>query len=326
MTENSQQPMLDVQDVRVYYGTHRQPVRAVDGVSFTLNRGEALGLVGESGCGKSTLGRALLRLEPVRSGRVLLDGVDMVQLRGARLKAFRGRAQMIFQDPYGSLNPRHSIGGMLREAVAAYARVARAGREQRVADLLREVGLDPAYIRRYPHEFSGGQRQRLGLARALAVEPELIIADEPVSALDVSVQVQILNLLKDLQQRLNLALLFIAHDLAVVRYVCDHILVMYLGKVVESAPAAALFAHPRHPYSEALLSAVPDVAKGLAARSTGQQRIVLHGDMPSPSTTIPGCPFHPRCHRVRERCRTDVPALRTIESGHCSACHFAEEL
>ncbi|TAN37398.1 MAG: ATP-binding cassette domain-containing protein [Verrucomicrobia bacterium] len=319
-------PMLDVQDVRVYYGSQQHPVRAVDGVSFALNRGEALGVVGESGCGKSTLGRALLRLEPVRSGRVLLDGVDMVGLRGAKLKAFRSRAQMIFQDPYGSLNPRHSVGGMLREAVAAHNKVERPDREQRVAELLRSVGLDPAYTRRYPHEFSGGQRQRLGLARALAVEPELIIADEPVSALDVSVQVQILNLLKDLQQQLNLALLFIAHDLAVVRYVCHRILVMYLGKVVESAPAEALFAHPRHPYTEALLSAVPDVAKGLAARTTGQNRIVLRGDMPSPAVTIPGCPFHPRCHRVREKCRTEIPALREIESGHCTACHFAEEM
>jgi len=318
--------MLDVQDVRVYYGGQRHPVRAVDGVSFTLNRGEALGLVGESGCGKSTLGRALLRLEPVRSGRVLLDGVDLVSLHGAKLKAFRGRAQMIFQDPYGSLNPRHSIGGMLREAVAAYGKVDRTNREQRIAELLRAVGLDPAYTRRYPHEFSGGQRQRLGLARALAVQPELIIADEPVSALDVSVQVQILNLLKDLQQQLNHALLFIAHDLAVVRYVCHRILVMYLGKVVESAPAAALFTHPRHPYSEALLSAVPDVAKGLAARTTGLNRIVLHGDMPSPAVTIPGCPFHPRCQRVRAQCQTVVPALREIQPGHYAACHFAEEM
>ena len=319
-------PMLTVENVCVYYGRPRQPVRAVDGVSFTLHHGEALGLVGESGCGKSTLGRALLRLEPVRSGRVLLNGVDLVHLRGAKLKAFRGRAQMIFQDPYGSLNPRQSVGGMLREAVAVHEKVDRARREQRVAELLRSVGLDPAYTRRYPHEFSGGQRQRLGLARALAVKPELIIADEPVSALDVSVQVQILNLLKDLQQQLNLALLFIAHDLAVVRYVCSRILVMYLGKVVETAPAAALFAQPRHPYTEALLSAVPDVAKGLAARTTGLNRIVLHGDMPSPAITIPGCPFHPRCHRVRARCQTEVPALREIAPGHCAACHFAEEM
>lgn len=327
MTESSAQPMLDVQELRVYYGSRRQPVRAVDGVSFSLRRGEALGLVGESGCGKSTLGRALLRLEPIHSGRVMLDGADMVALRGVKLKAFRGRAQMIFQDPYGSLNPRHSVGGMLREAVAVHGRITSDNRDGRVAELLRAVGLDPSYTRRYPHEFSGGQRQRLGLARSLAVEPQLIIADEPVSALDVSVQVQILNLLKDLQQQLNLALLFIAHDLAVVRYVCDRILVMYLGKVVESATAAALFAHPRHPYSEALLSAVPDVAKGLAARASGaQNRIVLRGDIPSPMQIISGCPFHPRCHRARERCKIEVPVLREMETGHCSACHFAEEL
>ncbi len=319
--------MLDVQDVRVYYGPRRQPVRAVDGVSFQLRQGEALGLVGESGCGKSTLGRALLRLEPLQSGRVLLAGEDLVLLRGARLKAFRGRAQMIFQDPYGSLNPRHSIGGMLREAVAAHARTTRAAREERVAELLRAVGLDPAYTRRYPHEFSGGQRQRLGLARALAVKPELIIADEPVSALDVSVQVQILNLLKDLQRQLHLALLFIAHDLAVVRYVCDRLLVMYLGQVVEAAPAPALFARPRHPYSEALLSAVPDVGKGLAARAGGgSPRLVLRGDPPAPTHRLPGCPFHPRCPRARERCRTEPPALREVAPGHCSACHFADAL
>ena len=327
MKAETENPMLDVQDVRVYYGKVRHPVRAVDGVSFQLWRGAALGLVGESGCGKSTLGRALLRLEPIHSGRVLLDGVDMVRLRGAQLKAFRGRAQMIFQDPYGSLNPRHSVGGMLREAIAVHGHTTRAERDGRVAELLQAVGLDPAYTGRYPHEFSGGQRQRLGLARALAVKPDLIIADEPVSALDVSVQVQILNLLKDLQQQLNLALLFIAHDLAVVRYVCDRILVMYLGKVVESAPAPALFAQPQHPYSEALLSAVPDVGKGLAARAGGgSQRIVLRGDMPSPAQVIPGCPFHPRCHRARERCQTDVPALREVGPDRCSACHFAEEM
>ncbi|MCX6995711.1 MAG: ABC transporter ATP-binding protein [Kiritimatiellaeota bacterium] len=295
-------------------------------MSFALEAGETLGLVGESGCGKSTLGRALLRLEPIHGGRVVFAGMDLAALRGRALKTFRGQAQMIFQDPQGALNPRLAVGGMLGEAHAVHRRCRRAEQAGRVAELLRAVGLDPAYARRYPHEFSGGQRQRLGLARALAVQPRLIIADEPVSALDVSVQVQILNLLQDLQRDLNLALLFIAHDLAAVRYLCHRVLVMYLGRIVESGPAVAIYAQPRHPYTAALLAAVPDVEKGLQARRAGTPRQLLRGDVPSPADVIPGCPFHPRCPRAEARCRVEIPALREIETGRYTACHFAETL
>ena len=319
-------PLLEVREVRVCYGPRRAPVHAVDGVSFTLAAGESLGLVGESGCGKSTLGRALLRLEPLQNGRIVFAGVDISALRDSRLKSFRGQAQMIFQDPHGALNPRLSVGSMLGEALAAHRRCRRAERAGRVADLLRAVGLDPLYARRYPHEFSGGQRQRVGLARALAVQPRLIVADEPVSALDVSVQVQILNLLQDLQRDLNLALLFIAHDLAAVRYLCQRVLVMYLGRIVESGPAAAVYAHPRHPYTAALLSAVPDVERGLQFRRSGARRLVLPGDVPSPAADIPGCPFHPRCPSAEARCRVASPALRAVETDRCAACHFAETL
>ena len=317
-------PLLEVNDLHVYYGSYRAPVRAVNGVGFTLSSGESLGLVGESGCGKSTLGRALLRLEPIRGGRVVFAGVELGALRGRQLKAFRGQAQMIFQDPYGALNPRLSVGGMLEEVLATHCRCRRAERAGRVAELLRAVGMDPRYIRRYPHELSGGQRQRLGLARALAVQPKLIIADEPVSALDVSVQAQILNLLQDLQRDLHLALLFIAHDLATVRYLCHRVLVMYLGRIVESGAAAVVYAHPRHPYTAALLSAAPHVERGLLARRTGSQRLVLSGDVPTPATVIPGCPFHPRCPHRQAKCRIEIPALREIEADHLAACHFAE--
>ncbi len=321
----SGKPLMEVQDVRIYYGTRKQPLRAVDGVSFSIAHGESIGLVGESGCGKSTLGRALLRLEQVHSGRILFNGVDLESISRAGLKKFRQQAQMIFQDPFGSLNPRKSVGNALVEVLTVHRRGRKAERQEKAASLFRSVGLDPAYLRRYPHEFSGGQRQRIGIARALAVDPLLLIADEPVSALDVSVQVQILNLLKDLQKERNLACLFVAHDLAVVRYVCERVLVMYLGRIVEAARSADLYSRPLHPYTEALLSAVPDVAKGLRARKEGSKRIVLSGDVPSPTKIIPGCPFHPRCHRAQMPvCRQQVPALREIVPGRISACHFAE--
>jgi ABC-type oligopeptide transport system ATPase subunit len=250
----------------VFYGSRRNPVRAVDGVSFSIERGESVGLVGESGSGKSTLGRAILRLEPIRSGRVLFDGTDVTTLRGDALKKFRRRAQMIFQDPYGSLNPRIAIGRAIDEVLVVHGIARGDERHRRVDELLRSVGLDAAYRHRYPHEFSGGQRQRIGIARSLAVNPEFIIADEPVSALDVSVQVQILNLLKDLRKDLNLSYLFIAHDLAVVRYVCDRVLVMQSGKIVEEGRADDVFDHPKHPYTRALVAAVPEIEKGLALR------------------------------------------------------------
>jgi oligopeptide/dipeptide ABC transporter ATP-binding protein len=318
--------LLETIDVRVYYGAKRRPLRAVDGVSLAVGRGESVGLVGESGCGKSTLGRAILRLEPLHSGRILFEGADISNFSGRRLKQFRRQAQMIFQDPFGSLNPRMSVGHAIEEVLQVHGERSPDARQERAAELFRAVDLDPAYLRRYPHEFSGGQRQRIGIARALAVDPTLLIADEPVSALDVSVQVQILNLMKELKQAMNLSYLFVAHDLAVVRYVNDRIVVMYLGKIVESAPTRELYVRAAHPYTEALLSAVPDVDRGLKARKGKSNRIVLSGDIPSATQTIPGCPFHPRCHRAKARCREEVPVLREVSAGRKSACHFAEEV
>ena len=318
--------LLKVDDLRVYYGDKKSPIRAVDGVGFSVERGENVGLVGESGCGKSTLGRAIMRLEELRSGKVVFSGEDVSSLKGRAIKEFRSKVQMIFQDPYGSLNPRMSVGNALDEVLLVHHAGRKAERRERAAELFGDVGLDPVYLDRYPHEFSGGQRQRIGIARALAVKPQMIIADEPVSALDVSVQVQILNLLKDLQEKMDLSYIFVAHDLAVVRYVCDRILVMYLGRMVESASADSLYASPAHPYTEALLSAIPDVDKELKLAGGGHERIVLTGDVPSPTKIIPGCPFHPRCPRAREKCAREVPLLREVAPGHTTACHFAEDV
>ena len=303
-------------------GPPRTVVRAVDGVSFTVLQGQTLGLVGESGCGKSTTGRAILRLIEPDAGRVTFDRVDVRALAPRDLRALRRRMQVVFQDPYGSLNPRMTIRQTLAEPLAIH-RIARgAESERRIAALLEEVGLDPAFGPSYPHELSGGQRQRVGIARALSVEPQFLVLDEPVSALDVSVQAQVLNLLADLQQRRRLTFLFIAHDLAVVKHIADHVAVMYLGKIVERAPASALYAAPRHPYTASLLSAVP-VPDPKAQR----QRIVLVGDVPSPARPPAGCPFHPRCPHPskNDRCRTEPPALREIAPGHFAACHFAEQ-
>ncbi len=318
--------LVDVKGLKVYFGPRRRPVRAVDGIDLSIRRGESVGLVGESGCGKSTTGRAILRLEKVQAGTIRFEGDDVMSFRGAKLTQFRRRAQMIFQDPFGSLNPRMSVGRAIDEVLFVHRQGNAAARRVRASELFQAVGLDPSYLDRYPHEFSGGQRQRIGIARALAVKPSLLIADEPVSALDVSVQVQILNLMNDLKHAMDLSYLFVAHDLAVVRYVSDRIVVMYLGKVVESAPAPELYRCAAHPYTEALLSAVPDVDKGLRGRKEGRTRIVLGGDVPSATQIIPGCPFHPRCHRAKPRCSQDVPALREIAAGRKSACHFAEEL
>jgi oligopeptide/dipeptide ABC transporter ATP-binding protein len=319
-------PLLQVRDLVKYYtagglfGGSTPPVRAVDGVSFEVGRGETLALVGESGCGKSSVGRTILRLQEPTSGSAVFEGTDVFSLDRVSLRQLRRRMQIIFQDPYGSLNPRMTIGAAVAEGIEIHrlARGAEVGR--RVAALLEEVGLDPGYARRYPHEFSGGQRQRIGIARALAVEPAFIVCDEPVSALDVSVQAQVLNLLADLQRDRRLSYLFIAHDLAVVRQIAHRVAVMYLGRIVESGPTEALLSAPRHPYTVALLSAVPEPDP-----TRRRARIVLSGDLPSPSNPPPGCPFHTRCfHPAKnERCRTETPALRVV-GATSAACHYAE--
>jgi peptide/nickel transport system ATP-binding protein len=294
-------------------------VRAVDGVSFTLERGRTLGLVGESGCGKSTLGRLILRLYDADRGEVRFDGVDLTRLGEAELVPYRKRLQVVFQDPYASLNPRQRVGRTLAEVLEVHGIDGPAGRARRVGELLVQVGLSSADARKYPGEFSGGQRQRVGIARALAVEPELLIADEPLSALDVSIQAQILQLLLDLRASLGLTMIFISHDLRVVRYLSDEVAVMYLGKIVERAATATLFARPRHPYTVALLSAVPEVG--------GERRdiVPIEGEPPSAVRIPAGCRFHPRCPWREERCLRQPPELRELAPAHLVACHVAED-
>ncbi len=317
-------PLLEVENLKVYYPVRggwfrpKRFVRAVDGITLTLEAGETVGLVGESGCGKSTLGKALVRLEKPVAGRILLNGTDLAMLQGRELRRARRNFQMIFQDPYGSLNPRLTIFTALDEVLALHFPLDKAQRRERAAQLLERVGLSKDALDRYPHEFSGGQRQRIGIARALAAEPALIIADEPVSALDVSVQAAIINLLDDIRRETGTAFLFIAHDLAVVEHIASRILVMYLGRVVESAPSRELTMRPFHPYTKALLSAVPTVD------ATGKKRIVLPGDVPSPLEPPSGCPFHPRCPEARERCRNEVPPLISPDgSERQCACFYA---
>jgi oligopeptide/dipeptide ABC transporter ATP-binding protein len=294
-------------------------VRAVDGVSFDVQRGETLGIVGETGCGKSTTARLIMRLLDATSGEVRFDGQDITRLRGARLKAVRREMQMIFQDPYSSLNPRKTIGSIVAEPFAIHGlEKDRAQRKRSVQELLETVGMNPEHYNRYPHEFSGGQRQRIGVARALALKPKLLIADEPVSALDVSIQAQVLNLLRDLQRRLGLTVVFIAHDLSVVRHMCDRVVVMYLGKIVEVGPGDALYDFPRHPYTGALLSAVPVVDPS----RHGVQRRLLSGDVPSPANPPSACRFHTRCPKARELCSTQEPLLEDRGSGTRVACHY----
>ncbi len=295
-------------------------MRAVEDVSFTVRRGETFGLVGESGCGKSTLGRSILRLERPRSGEILFEGEDLLQLSAARLRRVRPNLQAIFQDPHASLDPRMTVRALVAEGLVVQGLLGRGEREARVEELLEVVGLRPEHGARYPHEFSGGQRQRIGIARALALRPKFVLADEPVSALDVSVQSQVLNLLRDLQGRFGLTYLFIAHDLSVVEYLSDRVGVMYLGRLVELADAAELYDDPRMPYTRALLSAVPG-----AERSTGRRRIVLSGSPPSPLDPPSGCPFRTRCWMAEARCAAEMPALREVAPGHLAACHFADD-
>ncbi len=297
-------------------------LRAVDGVHLAVARGETLALVGESGSGKTTLGRCVLRLTDVDAGRIAFDGVDITHMRGPALRALRRRLQVVFQDPYGSLDPRMTVGDTVAEPLVVHAIARGAAAREQVAGLLKEVGLDPSFAVRYPHELSGGQRQRVGIARALAVGPDLLVLDEPVSALDVSVQAQVLTLLRDLQDRRGLTYLFIAHDLAVVRQMAARVAVMYVGRIVEEGSAEAIFRTPRHPYTAALLSAVPEPDPSGARR-----RIVLPGDPPSPVHLPSGCVFRPRCPHPRKdrRCVDEVPALRVVHGAQRAACHYAEE-
>ncbi len=315
------QPLVEVKDLKKYFPASRgQLVRAVDGVSFSIERGETFGLVGESGCGKTTIGRCILRLIEPTSGEIRFDSHQLAELGPGELRRLRRRMQIIFQDPYSSLNPRMRVGAIIAEPLEIHSSINRHERRERVAELLRLVGLDPGYAGRYPHQFSGGQRQRIGIARALALNPDFIVADEPVSALDVSVQAQVVNLLQDLQERFGLTYLFISHGLAVVKHISNRVGVMYLGKLVELAPAEEIYTNPLHPYTQALLAATPSPIPETAKSS--KQR--LSGDIPTPFNPPSGCRFHTRCPYAMEKCKVEEPKFTEVSSGHWIACFLHE--
>ena len=326
MSEDRKTPLLEVKNIKKWFPAKKSPfsrekvyIKAVDGVSFTLNEGETLGVVGESGCGKSTMGRTVLRLIEPTEGQVLFEGKDYTALKDAELRKSRTDLQIIFQDPYASLDPRMTIGDIIAEPLDIQLKIPAKERMERVLKTMERVGLNTRYVNRYPHEFSGGQRQRIGIARAIVLEPKLMVCDEPVSALDVSIQAQVLNLLMDLQKEMRMAYIFISHDLSVIKHISDRVAVMYLGHVVEIAEKADLYNHPMHPYTVALLSAIP-----VPDRKHKKEKIVLEGDLPSPANPPSGCIFHTRCYKAKDICKTQVPELKDCGNGHCCACHFPE--
>lgn len=324
MQESNNTPLLEVKHLKKWFSGKSSAfslqssyIKALDDVSFTLNAGESLGVVGESGCGKSTMGRSVLRLIEPTSGEIIYNGIDFLKLSGSELRKKRSEMQIIFQDPYASLDPRMTIGEIISEPLRIQLHLSREEMLERVLKTMEIVGLDTRYYNRYPHEFSGGQRQRIGIARAIVMQPKLVVCDEPVSALDVSIQAQVINLLKELQEKMDMAYIFISHDLSVIRHISDRVAVMYLGHIVEIGDKEDIFSNTLHPYTKALFSAIPQLD-----RHTQKKKIILEGDLPSPANPPAGCVFHTRCFMAQDICKTEVPELKDYGNGHCCACHF----